>query len=182
MKNPDKTTPTVGNLIGPDARRDAIHFALAPMRAGMILAPGDRVGVRDGDASTKVTPHVGIVDPFLNVAVKEGERFWLFLFPNTITSMRHEWSHPAFPPENPSDVQREAREWIRTYAYESINSSCNDADESYAKLMADLARGHVQSYGDSNNGPSDFADEFWEKLAIIGVHVDPAELTYSCSC
>ncbi len=92
--------PGVGKLIpqGEDALRDAIHLAVAPVLAAEYLRPGQRVvlvggraqGVSDGD------PAVGVVDPFLTVAVREGQRFWLFLYPGTVTSLRHVWTHPAF--------------------------------------------------------------------------------------
>jgi hypothetical protein len=47
---------------------------------------------------------IGIVDPFLDQPVRPGEEFWVFVYPNTITGMRHYWQHPAFA--NPHFVGR----------------------------------------------------------------------------
>jgi uncharacterized protein (TIGR02996 family) len=92
--------PQLGKLIeGGDDRRDAIHIAVAPGTAAARLAPGQHVGfARDGDTETfgpSPTP-IGIVDPFLSRLVDPGERFWVFLYPGTITGLRHVWTHPAF--------------------------------------------------------------------------------------
>ncbi len=82
-----------------DRRRDAIHIAVAPVTAAERLAPGQHVGlVRDGSLEL-VGPcdrAIGIVDPFLPEAVEPGRRFWLFLYPGTVTGLRHVWTHPAF--------------------------------------------------------------------------------------
>src|SRR5262245_3338274 len=90
----------LGELItDPAAERDAVHVAVAPVVAAEDLLPGQHVGfVTPGDheqvGATAIT--VGIVDPFLRQAVLRGERFWLLLYPQTITSLRHDWTHPAF--------------------------------------------------------------------------------------
>lgn len=93
-------TPNVGKLLGPgEGRRDAIHVAVCPARAAEGLMPGDRVGLTGKDleeVGVGAKFLVGIVDPYLSAPVKKGERFWLFLFPGTVTSLRHVWTHPAF--------------------------------------------------------------------------------------
>jgi hypothetical protein len=92
-------TPNIGHLITDDAaRRDAIHIAVAPVIAGMTLLPGQHVGFledrRIGIVEEK--NRIGIVDPFLIDPVQEDQQFWLFMYPGTITSLRHVWTHPAF--------------------------------------------------------------------------------------
>lgn len=93
--------------------RDAVHIAVAPVVASERLAPGQDIGfVGDGlDLVRYASPYnfgprtaeslqyvqpIGIVDPFLRGPVFEGDRFWMWLYPNTITSLRHDWTHPAF--------------------------------------------------------------------------------------
>ena len=90
---------TIGQLLDDTAKRDAIHVAIAPVVAAHDLAPGQRVGfVKAGNCELVGTgaASIGIIDPFLRDVVREGERCWLFLYPNTVTSLRHEWTHPLF--------------------------------------------------------------------------------------
>ena len=92
--------PRLGQLIEDgDRRRDAIHIAVAPVTAAGRLAPGQHVGLVEEGNLELVGPcdrPIGAVDPFLAAEVEPGQRFWLFLYPNTITGLRHVWTHPAF--------------------------------------------------------------------------------------
>lgn len=92
--------PQLGMLIEDgDRRRDAIHIALAPVTAAERLAPGQHVGLVEVGNLELVGPcdeNIGIVDPFLSEDIEPGQRFWLFLYPGTITGLRHVWTHPAF--------------------------------------------------------------------------------------
>ena len=107
----------LGKLIEPDDNpgRDAIHVAIAPAEASRELKPGDRVGVGATGLAFKSEPHVGIVDPFLTEKIKKGQKFFIVLFPNTITSLRHVWEHPAFVPEPPPPDDSE-RAWAEDEA------------------------------------------------------------------
>src|SRR5262245_29880092 len=97
----EQCTPNLGHLCGPDARRDAVHVAVAPVLAAQVLRPGEHVGFVDGSRVGSALNPIGVVDPFLTGAVQPGERFWLFLYPNAVTSLRHVWTHPAFTPKPP---------------------------------------------------------------------------------
>ena len=92
--------PRLGQLIEDgDRRRDAIHIAVAPVTAAGRLAPGQHVGLVEEGNLELVGPcdrPIGAVDPFLAAEVEPGQRFWLFLYPGTITSLRHVWTHPVF--------------------------------------------------------------------------------------
>jgi hypothetical protein len=92
--------PQLGRLIEDgERRRDAVHIALAPVTAADRLTPGQHVGfVQAGNVELvgRCDDNVGIVDPFLAEHVEPGQRFWLFLYPGTITGLRHVWTHPAF--------------------------------------------------------------------------------------
>ena len=82
-----------------DRRRDAIHVAVAAVKAAARLRPGEHVGLVEEANLELVGPcdrNIGIVDPFLPGEVEPGQRFWLLLYPGTITGLRHVWTHPAF--------------------------------------------------------------------------------------
>lgn len=95
--------PKLGQLATEADRRDAVHIAMAPVIASHNLLPGSRVKLdSNGEAMWTSIDPIGIVDPFLQEPVKQGDRFWLMLFPGTITGLRHTWSHPAFTPKMPT--------------------------------------------------------------------------------
>jgi hypothetical protein len=84
-----------------EAKKDAIHVPVAPVRAAGLLRPGVHVGfIGEGDLVSNTSDyHIGIVDPFLINPVKQGEKFWLFLYPGAVSTLRHDWSHPKFTTE-----------------------------------------------------------------------------------
>lgn len=91
-------TLKLGEIIEPGeaVARDCIHVAVAPVVAGQLLSPGERVGFLDDGRVGICGNNIGIADPFLADDVQPGERFWIFLYPGTITGLRHMWSHEAF--------------------------------------------------------------------------------------
>ncbi len=89
--------PNLGGLCNVDAKRDAVHIAVCPLIAGEDLYPGEHIGLGpNNEALSMGVTFIGIADPFLNAQILKGQRFWLFLYPNTVTSLRHVWTHPAF--------------------------------------------------------------------------------------
>lgn len=108
MSTPKAFVPNLGELCSEDARRDCVHVAVAPVVAGMDLDPGWKVrldakgeAICDSWLTATFGGAIGVVDPFLKRQVKKGETFWLFLYPNTITGLRHVWTHDAFKPKPP---------------------------------------------------------------------------------
>ncbi len=182
MTAPAKPEPNVGELATGDDRRDAIHVAVVSVTATVRVHPGQAVGV-DGNHSD--TP-VGIVDPFLKVAVFPGERFWLFLYPRTVTSLRHVWSHPAFADEKPaskSDTSA-SEKWLMDYAMRLNNY--DEPDEAYRHLLDGLRSGKLRVHGMSSVyclNDLDDADELRQHAeAVLGIRIDWDNYTFSCSC
>ena len=182
---------TIGKLIAADSQRDAIHIALAPVVATTRMKPGDRVGLTAAGAvlACSVAPTVGIVDPFLGARVEAGDRFWLFLLPNTVTGMRHEWQHPAFPQEGrvylPAGANA-AEKWIREYARD-IGLDYEDLMDGAASWLHSKKGGGWGDYlvrGGLLEGMST-KPEFWTHYATVtgkDVPEEHRESFFSCSC
>ncbi len=98
--------PNLGELCGEDARRDAVHVAVVPLVASQALDPGDHFWLDEHGQAKKSTGQrgrltIGVADPYYDGVILKGERFWGLLYPNTITELRHVWSHPAFQAKPP---------------------------------------------------------------------------------
>ncbi len=179
----------IGQLITGDAQRDAIHVAIAPMVAAQRLLPGQHVTINEeGLATLGYIKGVGVVDPFLQYAVEAGQRFYLFLYPNTVTSLRHEWTHPAFDNEKTEAMKR-----LEAFA---ANLRSEDYSESYnAEMNADWVIGRLREAksGSVTVGGcfeqdcfQEKADSLWNDYEIVTGDRVPREeredVYFSCSC
>lgn len=186
-----ETLETLGTILDGEAKRDAIHIAVAPVVAQETLWPGENVGA-DGTTNSTL---VGIVDPFLKDRVKKGERFWLFIYPKKIDSLRHVWTHPEFADESTlseadelkvaqviDNLDGSSRKWIEEFA--------DKLGRSYDQLMKDaevwLTTGeYIQDNSESYKSYYDEFEEFWERYEkITGKKVldGEKESFFTCSC
>jgi hypothetical protein len=185
----------LGVIIDETAQRDAIHIAVAPVIASQILAAGDHIGFLPGSTeevagvAPTITP-LGIVDPYLRQPVGVGQRFWMFLYPQTVTGMRHHWTHPAFEAQPVTGATADSRAWIEAFAVE--------LDQTYNRLMAaaeywlDGERDGVNwndNYTYDNSETYKRVDSekwpiFWKHYEIVtGVTVKNHGATFfTCSC
>jgi hypothetical protein len=183
---------TLGSIITENEKRDAIHLAVYNAVAAHTLRPGDDVGFQaDGAVGIYTDNPVGIVDPFLKSNVQKGQRFWLVVYPRQITSLRHVWTHPAFP-EGDEVVKTEvvgnsfvdiSKRWIEEFA--------RKLSMTYGQLMAAaqdrVDRGHYTL--DNGAYYADCDDEFptfWMHYQIVtGVALPKdthAGSFFTCSC
>jgi hypothetical protein len=184
---------TMGDLLPDDAGgRDAVHVAVFSAMADKKLHPGDDVGIveqgePDAKVSAKADP-VGVVDPFLK---KAGERFWVYLYPRTITALSHRWSHPAFEATTTvyaAPVQKLAAEqWLRNW----ISSTNCPGYEWFIGQAAMIADGHDQNgydaeymHVDGRDAHGDIPADVWPKVEIVlGRPIRGKKPSYfSCSC
>lgn len=191
----------LGKLIEGEAERDAVHVAIVPVTAKEDVWPGCEVGI-DG---ARNAPYVGIVDPFLKDGVKAGQRFYICLFPNSVTGMRHHWEHPLFDGRDRLPTQKQvadvvavaqSRKWMEAYA--ACHYSVNDeyygglgrhytADEviEHAKDYLRTGDKHVQQGADSLRDNTN-SEEFWHHFQILtGISVpdnEIEEVPFCCTC
>jgi hypothetical protein len=170
----------IGSLCGPDAKRDAIHFACAPVVAGHGLARGEWVNMKEGMAFACSQRHaIGIVDPFLTDGVAAGSRFWLILNAGSITDLRHHWEHPAFPdvevPFAKQMLEETAREWEITYD-EMIEGLTNYSRDEHFWFNQD---GESRSLWTSHDCPPALWDAF---QAVTGIKVAKRAEYFTCAC
>lgn len=177
--------PKLGHLIFNDnEQRDAIHVAIAPVTAAERLHPGERINfVRGSTTHVEASPDaIGVVDPFLARAVEPEQRFFMCLFPGTIASLRHEWTHPRMPTATASVDARMAE--AITFIEQVAHRAGLDYDEVMAAAEDYLVSGVYLCQGGRWEG-FDFPLEFWDWYAIVtgeNVPEDDRGSFFSCSC
>lgn len=177
----------LGKIIETEQWRDAIHVAVAPVTAAEDLEPGERVGLNEAGGACKSAKAIGIVDPFLEYGPYSGQRFWLFLFPNTVTGMRHHWKHPAFSEPSHSPSADESTEWIKNFAarIDQTVSRLMDAAELWVDTH-DGKYGGEYTYDNSEKYKEcwDEFPEFWKHWEVVTGRKAPGDddCFYMCSC
>lgn len=176
----------LGFLAPEDAGRDATHVAVVPMIAADDLRPGTHVApLGDGTAGSGKEP-IGIVDPFLSGTVKKGERFFLCLYPRTVTGLRHVYKHPVLDsmtdPE-PKDAKAASEKWLRDFV---ATSDC----PGYEQVIAKALDNQNSRFGDAEylffrdqDAHGEIPDAFWDHLEVVtGQKLTQRARAFSCSC
>jgi hypothetical protein len=193
----DDTLQLLGKLAPTSAGRDAIHIAVVPLVAAHDLVPGQHVGWATAAKDTVGAAHAkfGVVDPYLTTRVKGGERVFIFLYPASITGLRHVWSHPEFREEGEEEVQMlifptnkaDSERWIRDF----IAGRHHDVDLPDHGTVLDAIDDHLTNdWGDEavvfgQNAYGDIPPEFWDHYEIMTGRKVPARKRAShfrCAC
>lgn len=187
------TLSSIGKLLKGGEHRDAIHFAVAPVVAAERLSPGQHVGFVQSNqevvgGSGSPASFIGIIDPFLDAPVRKGERCWLFLYPHTITSIRHEWVHPAFSAAEataPESSKSASEKWMRAWAMEHMSEDYygdrGRVDEQSAYAFA-LRAGDEHFIGPYEEARDHIDSEWWAHWEIITGRTGDREAYFSCAC
>lgn len=174
------------------ADRDATHVAVVPMVAQEKLKPGTHVGaIGEGKASSFAEEKIGIVDPFLTAPVEYGERFYLCLYPRSVSGLRHVYTHPALDGVDKLKAS-ESERWLRDFI---AKSDC----PGYNTVIAAAVGDHEKNNGNdgynytSNDGEylhfngsdayGEIPPEFWDHVEIVtGKKITKRATYFSCSC
>lgn len=185
---------TMGMILTDDVGgRDAVHVAVISAEAGQKLAPGHHVGKKSSDGDKLVVgvvdEPIGIVDPFLEEMVQKGQRFWLYLYPRTITSLRHNWTHPKFedlPVASyaPPSQKLTSEQWLRAFV---ARSDCPSYEAVIAAAIGEGARTWSDEYlhFDGSDAHGDIPPEFWDHVEVVTgrkIPQDKRPAYFSCSC
>lgn len=183
---------TMGTILPEDAGgRDAVHVAVISAVAGQRLLPSQDVGFvgehgnGENIAATVAEP-LGIVDPFLKSVVEKSQRFWVYLYPRTITGLRHHWTHPKFADAPSGQVyatpgQKLASvQWIDEFArgFGFTGARMIEAAREW------IATGDYWCEGGTFEGES-IPDVFWEHYERATGEIVPNDKRhtfFTCSC
>ena len=167
------------------AERDAIHVAVYPCIASVPLKRGERVTLVDGVAKPAEGDYgrgIGVANPFVSDDIIEaGDRFWLFLYPESVTSIRHHWTHPDIEIK---DQHNESEKWLRWFA--------SDIGLEYEDMMTIVrrwcggGRGWVEM-GDeqARSEYKKLREPFWEHVGMVTGLLRPDSQwgePFDCSC
>lgn len=184
----ENTLERIGTILDDTAEKDAVHFAVLPVISDDdYLFAGTRVRFVTG-SNTHVkalrgnyTKGIGVVDPFLTEEINKGDRFYVFMIPGTITSLRHEWTHPALDVVPATDKVGKAVEWMQEFAqqhdtdYDTLVMQAHDA----------LISGDNITFGVDLD--YDMTKEFWANYALATGRTLPTTdgdklPGFSCAC
>lgn len=187
---------TLGTIITPAEKRDAIHLAVFNAKAGQTLFPGTHITLANDELTAVIASGdngLGIVDPFLVEPVQEGEYFWLVVYPRQINSLRHVWEHPGFPASKETDMvaiapvsEKPKNTFSREYASRWLHGWHEQyyPYEDFDRLMSTVeafAEDDAVYFGqdvENHAGP-----EFWEMAEIyLGMKIKNRAEHFICEC
>ena len=124
----------IGQKITTTQQRDAIHVAVMPVvLRERIYQGGEHVGVLGDGTAARGAKHIGIIDPFLKDGAEAGDTVWLFLYPGTITSLSHAWTHTDLDGIGCRDPENVSSRWLQEFC---ATHDCPNYDELIAVALS----------------------------------------------
>lgn len=186
----------IGKPITGEQYRDAIHVPVMPIVLGKGMEPGTRVYIRDGKAYPSHGFAVGVIDPFLDGYECEGVQVWLFLFPGSIKSLRHDWTHATIDaPTKKTPTKEESEAWLREFVktadcpnFDDLITAAtgrtlsNVSEEFYAEAYTNDGE---YLYFAGRDAHGEIPPEFWDHVEnYTGIKICQGNRAayFSCSC
>lgn len=177
-----------------DYQKDAIHIAVATVEAGEDLSPGDWVGFQDKEGICfKDAKWIGIVNPFSNGPVKKGSSFQIYLKPNSVTSLTHNWVHPLFGQS--AETKAIAENWLKyVMDYDDVFGDQEEEYNNFKWITEAFKKGELDYFSASgtkfpdlyNDNKDGFRKKFWDNMEIYcGVMATEKQREneyFGCSC
>lgn len=155
--------------------KDAIHVAVLSVIINEDnLKAGDHLGIAGYSdkgvlVEKNIDPdnHIGILDPFLKDCPQKGDSVYLFLFPNTVTDMVHQWTHPVV--DKPSGKLHRMAIEARNSVFETLDDCREILRERAEKWLRDYADNQRVSFSVMMDYADDHAkgDVHWEEGGIL---------------
>lgn len=164
--------------------RDAIHIPVVQVICDEDhLDAGQRIALRAGTdlAYKEEYRSTGVVDPYLDGSLMRGDKFWMFLFPGTVTGMVHQWKHPEF---THLEASSPAEQWLRDFAERwamDFNELVTEAGGQGGNRWV-TAHGHDLHKAEEIE---DIDDMYYHLEQYLGRRISPKqrrEMNWSCSC
>lgn len=172
----------IGSKPDANAKRDAIHFAVAPVISADRFLPGEHIGLNDKGEAVQSDNPIGIIDPLITKPVEPGEPVWIMLYPKTVQNLRHDWDHPAFQKAEHNARVVESECWISEFA-----SECHITYDEVMEAARQANRNKDYYFCIGTDTPSICYEQittFWEHYAVITGEkvVDQGKTFISCAC
>jgi len=138
----------VGKILVGEHHKDAIHIPVMPVFADEIIVPGAKLAKSENPKKqgfrVKTAFHpsdaIGICDPYLRTSTRIDDQFLMFLFPGTVTNLRHDWTHPNI--KLPNAPKAESTKRSRDYSKKWLQDLAKWAEIDFMFLMQAMKESH----------------------------------------
>lgn len=160
--------------------RDCIHVPYLEVTCDYDIRPGKFVGLIDKKnfrVELSTTP-IGVVDPFRLNVIPSGEVFRMYLFPDKVTNMKHQWTSPLI---DFAASKEESVAWLKAFA-NKINYDYND--------LLELVKESQEWDSLTTNNDAYYAfcrveADFWlhyQNVTNTVLEMDTVTKPFTCSC
>lgn len=189
----NNSSPPIGQILTEEQiTRDAIHIAVFSATSTEKVYPNEDVGIVGHEHGTDLyfvsssteKGFCGKVDPFLRNPVLPGKIFLVFLYPNTITGMKHIYSHPHLDNWDES-VDTEMKK-AKDYLMRAVGSLGFNSYDELRDWVGDIFQGYDEDCLHTDSGSewmNENSEEFWKNYEMVyGSRPREVPKYYRCAC